>query len=180
MNVSSRPLTGNAVLVEIEGEANSATASRINAAFLELIGKGGHNLVVNLDKVTAVDASGLSVLIGAVKKLREGNGDMKIVCSDAKIKEAFQCTGLTKLFQIFESNKEVGENLTDANFPCLNCPLFVGISNCPTVKSFAYAASPCKPGAHLQWLTRSFKKILESGKPENPRSRLAQKESSVM
>ena len=62
--------------------------------------------MINLEKVRYIDRTGLGVLIGALKKVREHNGRILLVCTNPQIKKIFNITGLVKIFEIFKNEEE--------------------------------------------------------------------------
>ena len=69
----------------------------------KLIDRGVYFLVINLEKVRYIDSTGLGVLIGGLKRVREHGGSVNLVCTNPQIKKIFDITGLVKIFGIFES-----------------------------------------------------------------------------
>jgi anti-sigma B factor antagonist len=70
-----------------------------------LIQKGNNNIIVNLEGVSYIDSTGLGVLIGALKRVKENNGDIKLVCTNLQIKKIFDITGLVKIFELYDSEE---------------------------------------------------------------------------
>ena len=60
----------------------------------------GAQLVVDLDEVSFLDSTGLGVLMGRLKLVRNHSGWLRIVCSDERILRVFRITGLDKVFGI--------------------------------------------------------------------------------
>jgi anti-sigma B factor antagonist len=46
------------------------------------------------------------VLIGALKRVRTKDGDLRLVCSDQRVRKIFDITGLDKVFHIGDSVEE--------------------------------------------------------------------------
>ena len=53
--------------------------------------------------VRYIDSTGLGVLIGGLKRVREHGGSVNLVCTNPQIKKIFDITGLVKIFGIFEN-----------------------------------------------------------------------------
>ena len=68
----------------------------------ELIDRGIYNLVINLEHVRYIDSTGLGVLIGGLKRVREHGGWVNLVCTNPQIRKIFDVAGLVKIFGIFE------------------------------------------------------------------------------
>ena len=71
-------------------------------------------VVVDLSRVTFIDSTGLGVLVGALKRVRE-RGALSLVCPQRQVRRVFEITGLTKVFPMFD-------RLEDAIASCLVQP----------------------------------------------------------
>lgn len=111
IKVSSHDLSNNVSVAELQGEIDVYTSPKVKEALTELIDKGKYNLIINLEEVRYIDSTGLGVLIGALKKVREHNGTIGIVCNNPQIKKIFNITGLVKIFGIYKSEDEALKNL---------------------------------------------------------------------
>lgn len=110
IKINSKDVEGGALL-SIHGEIDVYTSPKVKESIISLIDRGKYNIVVNLEEVRYIDSTGLGVLIGALKKLREHSGNITLVCSNPQIKKIFQITGLVKIFGIFKSEEEAFEEL---------------------------------------------------------------------
>jgi anti-sigma B factor antagonist len=68
--------------------------------------------VVDLSETTFIDSTTLGVLVGGVRRLREQDGDLSLVCSDRNITKIFEITGLDRVFSISPSREEALARLT--------------------------------------------------------------------
>ena len=114
IKVNTRVLNDKAQAVEVQGEIDVYTSPRIKETINELIEKGHYQLVINLEGVRYIDSTGLGVLIGALKKVREHNGRILLVCTNPQIKKIFNITGLVKIFEIFKDEDEALQILANA------------------------------------------------------------------
>jgi len=60
---------------------------------------GCNNVIVNLEGVGFIDSSGLGVLVSALRRAREREGAVRIVCTRENILKIFRITGWTKSFR---------------------------------------------------------------------------------
>ncbi len=102
MHVRQSDDDGDAYVVELGGEIDVYTSPKVKDAITELIDQGHYNLVINLEKVRYIDSTGLGVLIGGLKRVREHGGTVNLVCTNPQIKKIFDITGLVKIFGIFD------------------------------------------------------------------------------
>lgn len=111
IKIETRELGKEAQAVEVNGEIDVYTSPKVKEIITELIEKGNNYLVINLEGVRYIDSTGLGVLIGALKKVREKDGTINLVCNNPQIKKIFNITGLVKIFGIYKSEDEALENL---------------------------------------------------------------------
>ncbi len=102
IKLSVREVSGDAYVVDLNGEIDVYTSPKVKDAISELIDQGHYNLVINLEKVRYIDSTGLGVLIGGLKRVREHGGTVSLVCTNPQIKKIFDITGLVKIFGIFD------------------------------------------------------------------------------
>ena len=93
---------GFAVLA-VSGEVDVATVPRLREQLHGLVAQGSNQIIVNLDAVDFLDSTGLGVLVGALKRVRSNDGDLYLVCTQPRIRKVFEVTGLTKVFQLFDT-----------------------------------------------------------------------------
>jgi anti-sigma B factor antagonist len=106
IKINTRELGNQAQAVEVVGEIDVYTSPKVKEIIGELIDKGNYQLVINLEDVRYIDSTGLGVLIGALKKVREKDGSISLVCTNPQIKKIFNITGLVKIFGIYKSEEE--------------------------------------------------------------------------
>ena len=109
IKVNVRQSEGDAYVVELAGEIDVYTSPKVKDAITELIDQGHYNLVINLEKVRYIDSTGLGVLIGGLKRVREHGGSVSLVCTNPQIKKIFDITGLVKIFGIFDTEQRCDE-----------------------------------------------------------------------
>jgi anti-sigma B factor antagonist len=88
-------------VVDVQGEIDMYTASRLRELLIDLVSKGSYQLVVNLDKVGFLDSTGLGVLVGGLKRVRAHDGSLDLVCTQQRILKILKITGLTEVFGIY-------------------------------------------------------------------------------
>jgi anti-sigma B factor antagonist len=91
---------GDACLVTVAGEVDVYTSPMLKVRLVEAIDEGCSRLVVVLDEVGFIDSSGLGVLVGALRRMKERDHDLRIVCTRDQVLKIFRITGLDKVFPI--------------------------------------------------------------------------------
>ena len=93
-------------VVDVEGEIDVYTAPRLRELLIELVNNGHYQLVVNMEKVEFLDSTGLGVLVGGLKGLREVGGELRIVCTRRPILRILEITGLDKVIPLYSALAE--------------------------------------------------------------------------
>jgi anti-sigma B factor antagonist len=93
---------GHAVL-RVEGEVDIARAAELREELIKLIDMGYRQVVVDLDDIEFLDSTGLGVLMHGLKRLRDEQGELALVCTQRRLLNVFETTGLAKVFHIHAS-----------------------------------------------------------------------------
>lgn len=95
-----------ACAVILDGEIDVYTAPRLKEELVSVVESGCPNVVVNMEKVGFIDSSGPGVLVSALRRARERDGVVRIVCTRDNILKIFRITGLDKVFPIYSEMAE--------------------------------------------------------------------------
>ena len=96
-------------VVTVTGEVDVYTSPGLKTRLLDAIDSGCSRMIVALDGVTFIDSSGLGVLVGALRRLKERGDELRIVCSRDQVIKIFRITGLDKVFHIVATLDEARE-----------------------------------------------------------------------
>ena len=94
---------GDCAVVRVTGEVDVYTAPMLRERIRELAAGGAVHLIADLGQVDFLDSTGLGVLVGGLKRLREDGGSLALVLETPRILRVFQITGLTKAFAVWPS-----------------------------------------------------------------------------
>lgn len=97
-------INGVAVLL-LEGEINVTNSMKLREAFIKIVNEGLNKALVDFEKVTFIDSSGLAVLIEMVKLFKEKNGKLALSNVNKQIRGIFEITKVHKLIDIYESRQ---------------------------------------------------------------------------
>jgi len=111
VDVKELPGKNGVRVVDLNGEIDVYTSPRVKETIGELIDQGHYDLIINLENVRYIDSTGLGVLIGGLKRVREHSGTVSLVCTNPQIKKIFDITGLVKIFGIYDSEASAGAAL---------------------------------------------------------------------
>ncbi|MCS7165282.1 MAG: STAS domain-containing protein [Candidatus Calescibacterium sp.] len=97
-------------IIEIEGEVDTYTSSKIKQDILKVVDQT-QKIVISMEKVKFIDSTGLGILIGVLKKVKEKEGEMIIVSPNSYINQIFEITGLFKVFKIVETIQQAVDHM---------------------------------------------------------------------
>ncbi|MDO5297432.1 MAG: STAS domain-containing protein [bacterium] len=105
MNIktNTKALGQTAKLIEVQGELDVYTSPKLKEAIAEVVDSAKTDLVIDLNNVRYIDSTGLGVLIGTLKKIRENGSQMLLVCNVSQILSVFSITGLSKILTICDT-----------------------------------------------------------------------------
>jgi len=84
-------------LVVVRGEIYVATSPQLRRDLAALVANGAHDITLDFAGVSFVDSSGLGVLVGTYKRLRdEHGGSVRIVGAQPSVRKVFEITGLER------------------------------------------------------------------------------------
>ena len=100
LDVETETKSGKNV-VTLRGEIDVYTAPRLRQTLIDLVEGGATDIVVDMEKVDFLDSTGLGVLVGGLKRVKDREGSMKLVATQDRILKIFDITGLSKVFPMF-------------------------------------------------------------------------------
>lgn len=90
-------------VVTVYGELDVASAPTLRESLIDLVAKGSHLLVLDLEGLDFLDSTGLGAIISALKRARTNGGDLRLVCTQSRIRRLFEITALDKAFPLYPS-----------------------------------------------------------------------------
>lgn len=107
MNIDLK-LVRNILVVKAQGELDMLVAERMRKEIDKKLEENNiKNLIINLEKVTFIDSSGLGVIIGRYKKVSAGNGRMYIVGARPPVEKILHFSGINKLVPMYSSEQDI-------------------------------------------------------------------------
>ena len=96
MEITKREKNGISIL-DINGEIDLYNAPEIKEIINGLIAEQKTNVIINLEKVSYIDSSGIGALISSLSNLKKYQGGLKIINVFASVR---------KVFEIYDSEDE--------------------------------------------------------------------------
>lgn len=102
MDLTCRPVrVGDLRALVLEGELDLSSVPVLHNALTRLLQDGrGDTVAVDLDGLGVLDDTGLGVLLGAAGRAREAGGDLVLVCTDERLRERFERSGLARALEV--------------------------------------------------------------------------------
>ncbi|WP_100331470.1 anti-sigma F factor antagonist [Bacillus xiapuensis] len=94
------------------GELDHHTAESLREQASEAIeGEEIRHIVLNLGDLTFMDSSGLGVILGRYKHIKQKNGEMVVCAISPAVKRLFEMSGLFKIVRMETSEQQALERL---------------------------------------------------------------------
>lgn len=93
---------GDVAVVTVGGEIDLYTAPQLRDELLGTLEDGARRLVIDMSRVEFCDSTGISVLLSAMKRFREKDGDLELVAPKPAVMKVLEVTGLNEVFTIHD------------------------------------------------------------------------------
>ncbi len=88
--------------IQLDGEIDIYTTEKLKETFMGMLEKNKENIKIDAEKLDYIDSTGLGVLIGILKILKEEDKNIYLTNIKPSIKKLLNITGLDKIFIIGE------------------------------------------------------------------------------
>ncbi len=95
--------SGHWAIVDVEGEVDVFTAPKLREQIVALLGEDANRIVVNLARVEFMDSTGLGVLVGGLKRVKEREGTLALAGAHGTVLRVLNITGLDSVFALHET-----------------------------------------------------------------------------
>ena len=93
--------TGDWTILTIAGELDVVGAPELRQLVLREVAAGHHHLVLDLTGVDYIDSFGLGVLIGALKRVRLLDGELRLVVPGSRVRRVLEVCDLDRVFVLY-------------------------------------------------------------------------------
>lgn len=93
-------------IIDLEGEIDIYNVPEIRGVINKLIEQESLKILVNMEKVSYIDSSGIGALITTRSDLKNKKGNIKICCPNETVLKIFGIMNLMTLFEIFPSEAD--------------------------------------------------------------------------
>jgi anti-sigma B factor antagonist len=98
-------------IISPRGDIDAITAPELQREFDRLLAQAMRYFVLDLSKVGFIDSAGLAALINLCKRVRVGEGDVRLAAIPFQVLPVFKITRLDRVFEIFETSADAARSL---------------------------------------------------------------------
>jgi anti-sigma B factor antagonist len=107
LNVSRE---NNFAVLTLAGRMDAQAANEAEIICNELMEKGEKRILFDMPDLEYISSAGLRVLLSVAKKLKNTEGSVKISGVKNYVKEVFDITGFTPIFDLYATREEAVKN----------------------------------------------------------------------
>jgi anti-anti-sigma factor len=101
--VTVEALPNGGVVVQVEGDLDMATSSRLTEALERA--DAGDRIIVDLSECTFLDSSAVRVLVAGARTAQTAGGDMALVARDPGIRRVLEIAAIDELLPVHETRE---------------------------------------------------------------------------
>ena len=94
------------LIILLTGRVDATNAKTLEEESLKLINDGNKQLIINLTEVNYVSSAALRVFLLMAKELTKVNGSIKLCGLSSTLRDVFDISGFSKLFEITATVEE--------------------------------------------------------------------------
>ena len=99
--------------LSIAGRLDAVTAVEADNDFNKIIAEGHNNLLIDLNELDYISSAGLRVLLVVAKRIQQNNGKVVLCSLTTNVKEVFEISGFSSIFNIFPTSDEAIQFMQD-------------------------------------------------------------------
>jgi len=104
-------------VLTVAGELDVVGGPDLRQHVMTVTSEGRSNLIFDLVGVDFIDSFGLGVLVGALKRARLANGDLRLVITEPRVRRVLELCDLDRVFVISESVSDAISESRDRTRP---------------------------------------------------------------
>ena len=106
MKITQRDVD-DVVVLDLNGKLTGGPdADTFREVFKSLVDNGKKNIIVNLEKVSWINSTGLGILISGYTSVRKSGGDLVVMHASDRIESILYVTKLNLLFRSYDSEED--------------------------------------------------------------------------
>ncbi len=101
-----RKSTDTVEIIILDGRIDQDGSEELEGLLQDCLDKGKNNICIDLMDVKHICSSALGVLVAIKRRIKDHEGDIKLVIVNDNLLRLFETTMLDKVFEIYESQRE--------------------------------------------------------------------------
>lgn len=93
-------------LIILDGRIDQEASEELETVLQDCLDNKRFNICIDMIDVKHICSSALGVLVAIKRKIKDNEGDIKLVIANDNLIRLFETTMLDKVFEIFESQRE--------------------------------------------------------------------------
>lgn len=93
-------------IILLDGRIDQELAEELEQVLEDCLAKNMYSICIDMINVKHICSSALGVLVAVKRKIKDKDGDIKLVIANDNLYKLFQTTMLDKVFEIFETQRE--------------------------------------------------------------------------
>ena len=99
LGISARA-DGETCTVVLDGDLDVYASAYLKTILTSLVDEGSIHLMLDLRNVAFMDSSDLGVLVSVLRRTREKDGEVRLLCADNGVLKILRITGLDRAFAV--------------------------------------------------------------------------------
>lgn len=93
-------------IIQLNGRIDQEASEELEEMLEECLSNDVTNICIDMVEVKHICSSALGVLVAVKRRIKDHDGDIKLVITNDNLMKLFQTTMLDKVFEIYESERE--------------------------------------------------------------------------
>ena len=102
-------------ILRLEGYVDAHTFTEFEEELTQLVESGKYHLLLDLEKLTYINSTGLGLLMATFRQVRQHSGDLVIAKMSDKITNIFNLLGFSRLISTYPTEEEALEKFKTSN-----------------------------------------------------------------
>jgi len=95
----------DALIIDMDGDFDLYASHTVKLEIVNLIEKGNHTILINMEKVKYIDSTGIGTLIKIMLLLKPLNGTVKLYNVRETPKRVLKLTMVDKMLEVYETEE---------------------------------------------------------------------------
>lgn len=93
-------------ILQLNGVLNADTSAKLDELLRQLQGTPPANVLIDMEELTFISSAGIGCFIGAIRDIRNAQGDIRFCNIHARILRVFELLDMLDFFEFHDSTKQ--------------------------------------------------------------------------